>query len=115
MGVIAPFGSIWSKEFSRVIIWHHSGDAVLHLRKRRALYEILKIPRSVLGSPDKYGRQLDGMGGGISSLSKVCVVGPSSHPDADVDYTFAAVGARGGEVDMGGACGNMYVYRDFFL
>lgn len=61
----------------------------------------------VLGSPDKYGRQLDGMGGGISSLSKVCVVGPSSHPDADVDYTFAAIGVKTTEVDLSSNCGNM--------
>ena len=40
-----------------------------------------------MGSPDPYGRQLDGMGGGVSSLSKVCVMGPSSRADADVDYT----------------------------
>ena len=46
---------------------------------------------AAMGSPDPNGRQLDGMGGGISSLSKVCVVGPPSRDDADVDYTFAQV------------------------
>lgn len=61
----------------------------------------------VTGSPDQYGRQLDGMGGGISSLSKVCVVGPSSHSDADVDYTFAAIGVKTAEVDFSSNCGNM--------
>ena len=35
---------------------------------------------SAMGSPDEYGRQLDGMGGGISSLSKVCIIGPPNHP-----------------------------------
>lgn len=62
-----------------------------------------------MGSPDAaYGRQLDGMGGGLSSLSKVCVVGPSSiGPAADVDYTFAAVGVRTDEVDYSANCGNM--------
>ena len=44
----------------------------------------------VIGSPDPNGRQLDGMGGGVSSLSKVCVIGPPSRPDADVDYTLRA-------------------------
>jgi 2-methylaconitate isomerase len=39
----------------------------------------------VLGTPDPYGRQLNGMGGGISSLSKVAIIGPPTHPDADVD------------------------------
>lgn len=60
-----------------------------------------------MGSPDPSGRQLDGMGGGVSSVSKVCVVGPSSRPDADVDYTFAQVSVREAHVDYGGNCGNM--------
>src|SRR5665213_1205808 len=61
----------------------------------------------VMGSPDPNGRQLDGMGGGISSLSKICVIGPSSRPDADVDYTFAQIGVRDTFVDYGANCGNM--------
>lgn len=65
------------------------------------------IFRSVIGSPDPYGRQLDGMGGGISSLSKVCVVGKPTHPDADVDYTFIALGVTNTEVDYSSNCGNM--------
>jgi len=59
-----------------------------------------------LGSPDPYGRQLDGLGGGISSLSKCCVVGPPTRPDADVDYTFAQVDVRAPVVDYAGNCGN---------
>jgi len=47
-----------------------------------------------MGSPDPSGRQLNGMGGGVSSLSKVCVLAPSDRPDADVDYTFAQVQIR---------------------
>ncbi|MGH7210574.1 MAG: PrpF domain-containing protein, partial [Acetobacteraceae bacterium] len=62
---------------------------------------------SAMGSPDPYGRQLDGMGGGISSLSKVCVITPSSRDDADVDYTFAQVQVREGSIDYRGNCGNM--------
>ena len=62
---------------------------------------------AAIGSPDPYGRQLDGMGGGISSLSKVCVVGPSSRPDADIDYTFAQVQVKEAKVDYSGNCGNM--------
>ena len=61
----------------------------------------------VIGSPDPNGRQLDGMGGGISSLSKVCVIGPPTHPGADVDYTFAQVSVTGASVDYSGNCGNM--------
>jgi 2-methylaconitate isomerase len=61
----------------------------------------------VIGSPDPNGRQLDGMGGGISSLSKICVVGPPTRADADVDYTFAQVSVRDAAVDYSGNCGNM--------
>ena len=59
------------------------------------------------GSPDPFGRQLNGMGGGISSLSKICVIGPPSREDADVDYTFAQVGVRNQTVSFNGNCGNM--------
>jgi 2-methylaconitate cis-trans-isomerase PrpF len=65
------------------------------------------IFRNVIGSPDPYGRQLDGLGGGISSLSKVCVVGSSTHPDADVDYTFVSLGVKNTDVDYSSNCGNM--------
>ena len=63
--------------------------------------------RHVMGSPDPYGRQLNGMGGGISSLSKVVIVAPSARDDADVDYTFVQVGVRDGVIDYGMFCGNM--------
>lgn len=62
---------------------------------------------AVLGSPDPYGRQLDGLGGGTSSLSKAVIVGPPTHPDADVDYTFAQVAVDRPVVDWGANCGNM--------
>jgi 2-methylaconitate cis-trans-isomerase PrpF len=62
---------------------------------------------AAMGSPDPYGRQLDGMGGGISSLSKVCIVGPSTRPDADIDYVFGQVEVRRAEVDYNGRCGSM--------
>ena len=62
---------------------------------------------SVLGSPDPYGRQLDGMGGGISSLSKAVIIGPPTHPDADVDYLFAQVAVDKPVVDWSSNCGNL--------
>ncbi len=61
---------------------------------------------AALGSPDPYGRQLDGIGGGVSSLSKCCVIGPPTRPGADVDYTFAQVDVRTALVDYAGNCGN---------
>ncbi|MCH7936093.1 MAG: PrpF family protein [Proteobacteria bacterium] len=66
-----------------------------------------RIFLAALGSPDPNGRQLNGMGGGISSLSKICVVGPSERPDADVDFTFAQVGVDKAVVGYGANCGNM--------
>ena len=66
-----------------------------------------RIFLEVMGSPDPSGRQLDGMGGGLSSLSKVCVLGPPSRADADVDYTFAQIPIRGTAVDYSSNCGNM--------
>jgi 2-methylaconitate cis-trans-isomerase PrpF len=62
---------------------------------------------AAMGSPDPYGRQLDGMGGGVSSLSKVCVLAPSARDDADIDYTFAQVQIRESRVDYKSNCGNM--------
>ncbi len=62
---------------------------------------------AAMGTPDPYGRQLDGMGGGVSSLSKVCIIAPSERDDADVDYTFAQVMIKEARVDYKGNCGNM--------
>jgi len=62
---------------------------------------------AAIGSPDPNGRQLDGMGGGVSSLSKICIIGPPSRPDADIDYTFAQVSVDQAVVDYAGNCGNM--------
>jgi hypothetical protein len=61
---------------------------------------------AALGSPDPYGRQLDGLGGGISSLSKACIIGPPTLPGADVDYTFAQIEVKRASVDYNGNCGN---------
>ncbi|MCG8544544.1 MAG: 2-methylaconitate cis-trans isomerase PrpF family protein [Alphaproteobacteria bacterium] len=71
----------------------------------RALWD--RIFLAAMGTPDPYGRQLNGMGGGISSLSKVCIVGPPTHEDADIDYTFAQIGVERATVSYAGNCGNM--------
>jgi 2-methylaconitate cis-trans-isomerase PrpF len=75
------------------------------LPRDRAQWDAIFL--AAIGSPDPYGRQLDGMGGGVSSLSKVCVVGPPSREDADIDYTFAQVQVKEARVDYGANCGNM--------
>ena len=65
------------------------------------------IFRAAIGANDPYGRQLDGMGGGISSLSKVCVVAPSAREDADIDYSFFQLSPTADSVDESSNCGNM--------
>jgi 2-methylaconitate cis-trans-isomerase PrpF len=62
---------------------------------------------AAMGSPDPNGRQLNGMGGGISSLSKICILAPSEREDADIDYTFAQVQIKEAAVGYRGNCGNM--------
>ena len=61
----------------------------------------------VLGSPDRYGKQIDGMGGGTSSTSKVVIVARSTRPDADVDFLFGAVSIDRAVIDWSGNCGNL--------
>ena len=67
------------------------------------------IFRGIMGSPDPHSRQLNGMGGGISSLSKICVVGPpaSVSDGYDIEYTFVQVGVDDGVLDFSGNCGNL--------
>jgi 2-methylaconitate cis-trans-isomerase PrpF len=69
--------------------------------------ELDRVLQAAIGSPDPYGRQLNGMGGGISSLSKAAIIGPSTHPDADVDYVRAQVAINQAVVDYRGNCGNL--------
>jgi 2-methylaconitate cis-trans-isomerase PrpF len=90
-----------------------------HLPKERAKWPT--IFRQIMGSGDPYGRQLDGMGAGISSLSKICLVEPygkrtanevrsgdgRDQQELDIDYTFVGLGIENDEVDIAGNCGNM--------
>ncbi|BAO91262.1 2-methylaconitate cis-trans isomerase PrpF [Caballeronia cordobensis] len=66
-----------------------------------------RILMRVIGSPDPYGQQIDGMGGATSSTSKVVIVGPSSREDCDVDYRFGQVAIDKPVVDWSGNCGNL--------
>ncbi|KAJ9478968.1 Methylitaconate delta2-delta3-isomerase [Pseudozyma hubeiensis] len=63
---------------------------------------------SIMGSPDPFGRQLNGLGGGTSTTSKICVVSQSTAPQvADVDYLFIQCPIEGEKLDFTGNCGNM--------
>src|SRR4030088_325408 len=64
-----------------------------------------RVLLSIMGSPDL--RQIDGLGGADSLTSKVAVIGPSTRPDADVDYLFLQVVVNEPRVDGSQNCGNM--------
>ena len=61
----------------------------------------------VIGSPDPYGKQTDGMGGATSSTSKTVILSPSKEPGFDVDYLFGQVAIDRPFVDWSGNCGNL--------
>jgi 2-methylaconitate cis-trans-isomerase PrpF len=95
------FPAVFMRGGTSKAIMFHARD----LPAERAEWDAIFL--SAMGSPDPHGRQLDGMGGGISSLSKVCVIAPSAREDADLDYTFAQVQVKDARVDYSGNCGNM--------
>lgn len=66
-----------------------------------------RLFQRVIGSPDPYGKQTDGMGGATSSTSKCVIVSPSTQPDHDIDYLYGQVGIETDFVDWSGNCGNL--------
>lgn len=66
-----------------------------------------KLLLRVIGSPDPYGKQIDGMGGATSSTSKTVILSKSGKPDHDVDYLFGQVSIDKPFVDWSGNCGNL--------
>ena len=87
---------------SRAVLFREADLAAYDDAAQRA------IILAALGSPDPYGREIDGLGGGISSLSKVCIVGVAG-PDtgADVTFRFGQVDVESPMVEFLGTCGNM--------
>jgi len=61
----------------------------------------------VIGSPDPYAKQIDGMGAATSSTSKTVILSRSTRPDHDVDYLFGQVSIDSAFVDWSGNCGNL--------
>lgn len=66
-----------------------------------------KLLMRVIGSPDPYGKQTDGMGGATSSTSKTVILSRSLRPDHDIDYLFGQVAIDTAFVDWSGNCGNL--------
>ena len=66
-----------------------------------------RLFQRVIGSPDPFAKQIDGMGGATSSTSKCVILSPSSRPDHDVDYLYGQVSIETDFVDWSGNCGNL--------
>ena len=66
-----------------------------------------KLLLRVIGSPDRYGKQTDGMGGATSSTSKIVILSKSARADSDVDYLFGQVAIDKPQIDWTGNCGNL--------
>ena len=66
-----------------------------------------RLFQRVIGSPDPYGAQIDGMGGATSSTSKCVILGPATRAGHDVDYLYGQVSIDGDFVDWSGNCGNL--------
>jgi len=66
-----------------------------------------RILMRVVGSPDRYGKHIDGMGGATSSTSKVVILSRSQRADCDIDYLFGQVAVDRPLIDWSGNCGNL--------
>jgi 2-methylaconitate cis-trans-isomerase PrpF len=91
-------GAFYRGGTSRAVMLNERDLASFDARQRDA------VILAALGSPDPYGRQIDGLGGGISSLSKVCIL---DWVAGEVQYNFGQVSVTTPEVDWSGTCGNM--------
>jgi 2-methylaconitate cis-trans-isomerase PrpF len=98
MGQTAVPAAFWRGGTSRAVLLKDSDLAAFDPRQRD------RIVLAALGSPDPQGRQIDGLGGGISSLSKVCVLGWTGQ---EVSFTFGQVDVMRPFIDWTGTCGNM--------
>lgn len=85
---------------SRAVIFKHD-DLPAEREQWKPIFQ------AVLGSPDPESKQLDGLGGGLTSLSKIAVLRPSGRQDADVDYLFVQVEPVTGDTLFDANCGNI--------
>ena len=82
-------------------VFFHAGDLPADPAARD------RILLRVIGSPDPYGKHIDGMGGATSSTSKVVLIAKSARADSDVDYLYGAVSIERAVIDWSGNCGNL--------
>ena len=82
-------------------LFFHAGDLPSDRTERESFL------LGAIGSPDPSGRQLDGMGGGVSSLSKAMIIARSSRDGIDVEYNFCQISVDRPAIDYMGNCGNL--------
>jgi 2-methylaconitate cis-trans-isomerase PrpF len=85
---------------SKAVFFHEN-----HLPKKPVVRD--RVIQAAYGSPDPNRRQIDGMGGAVSTTSKVAIISPSDDPDYDVNYNFGQVAIDKPIVDFQGNCGNI--------
>ena len=85
---------------SKAVFFHEN-----HLPKDQGTRD--RLIQAIYGSPDPYGKQIDGMGGATSVTSKVAIIGPTGNAEWDVNYTFGQVGIETPQIDYTGNCGNI--------
>ena len=93
--------AVWMRGGTSKGLFLRGDDLPAGRRERDAL--LLRL----MGSPDPYGRQTDGLGGATSSTSKVVLLAPSARPDCDVDYLFGQVAIGEPVIDWSSNCGNL--------
>lgn len=93
--------AVWMRGGTSKGLFFDPADLPVDPRQRDAL--LLRI----LGSPDPYATQIDGLGGATSSTSKVALVSRSTRPGFDLDYRFGAVDIGSPVIDWSGNCGNL--------
>lgn len=100
-----------TKQFALPAVYARGGTSRAVIFKKADLPQETEhwapIFQAVLGSPDPESSQLDGLGGGITSLSKIAVLAPSSRPGVDVDYLFVQVDPQSGALLYDANCGNI--------
>lgn len=100
-GDAVALAAAWMRGGTSKGLFFRAGDLPANPAARDAL--LLRA----IGSPDPYGRQIDGLGGATSSTSKVVLVQRSTRPGCDVDYLFGAVAIEQPLIDWSGSCGNL--------
>ncbi|CAF1355171.1 unnamed protein product [Rotaria sp. Silwood1] len=93
--------AVWMRGGTSKGLFFHEHELPTESAEREA------ILLAAIGSPDPYGRQLNGVGGATSSTSKVVIIAPAQDTDFDVNYTFGHVAIQQPMIDWTGNCGNL--------